>query len=279
VITDSQIHLWQRSTRERPWPEGQPIWPLKVPENLPAPVIALMDEAGVGRAVVVPPIWTGNDNSLQLQWCADYAGRFGVMGRFDLWTSERASLRTWREQPGMLGIRLSYGLETDWLQPEAAPWFWADAESLGIPVMVLVQGGQRPMLARIAQRYPGLRLIVDHLGLFTDDPRLRDPFEDFAESLALAGLPNVYAKVSALPAYSLEAYPYPRLYDYVRRAFDAFGPERLMWGSDVTRLAPATYRECLDHVACSLGFLSARDKEWILGKTAAAALDWPEDVT
>jgi predicted TIM-barrel fold metal-dependent hydrolase len=279
VIIDSQVHLWQRSTEEHPWPEGQPAWPLDMPEHLPAPMISLMDDAGVDRAVVVPPIWAGDENSIQLGWCADYPGRFGVMGRFDLWSGDREALESWLEQPGMLGIRLSYGLETGWLEPGAAPWFWAAAQRLGIPLMILVQGGQRPMLTRIAERYPGLTFIVDHLGLFTDDPRLRDPFEDFSETLALARLPNIYAKASALPAYSVEDYPYPRLHDYVRQAFDAFGPQRLMWGSDVTRLTRITYRECLDHVARTLGFLSVEDKEWILGKTAAEVLNWPVDAS
>jgi hypothetical protein len=49
-------------------------------------------------------------------------------------------------------------------------------------------------------------------------------FAELPQLLALARRPNVAAKVSALPRYSSEAYPYPRLHPHLRRVFDAFGP-------------------------------------------------------
>jgi predicted TIM-barrel fold metal-dependent hydrolase len=63
---------------------------------------------------------------------------------------------------------------------------------------------------------------------------------------------------------------------HLRRAFDAFGRERIMWGSDYTVLTAAghTYRECLDHIR-GLDFLSDEDREWVLWRTASTALNWP----
>jgi hypothetical protein len=57
--------------------------------------------------------------------------------------------------------------------------------------------------------------------------------------------------------------------------YDAFGPRRLLWGSDITRLA-STYPECLSHFREGLDFLSAEESEWICGKNAAEILRWPE---
>jgi hypothetical protein len=57
--------------------------------------------------------------------------------------------------------------------------------------------------------------------------------------------------------------------------FDAFGARRLRWGADITRLV-GSYAAWLDHFKQGLEFSSAEDKEWMLGKSAAEALRWPE---
>ena len=50
----------------------------------------------------------------------------------------------------------------------------------------------------------------------------------------------------------------------------------MMWGADRTRLT-STYEECIHHFSEGLDFLTAADKEWVLGKTTAAVLGWPEE--
>ena len=59
----------------------------------------------------------------------------------------------------------------------------------------------------------------------------------------------------------------------IRRVFDAFGPARTFWGSDVSRL-PCSYRECITHFTETIPFFSAEDKEWIMGKGICEWLDW-----
>ena len=61
----------------------------------------------------------------------------------------------------------------------------------------------------------------------------------------------------------------------IRRIYDGFGPQRMLWGSDISGL-PCTYGECLRQFSESLEFLTADDKEWILGKSLAKFYDWPE---
>jgi len=72
-----------------------------------------------------------------------------------------------------------------------------------------------------------------------------------------------------------DPYPFRDLQPFIKRIFDTYGPRRLLWGSDLSRLK-CSYRECLDQFRVSLDFLSEEDKEWILGKTLAAVLNWPE---
>ena len=73
-------------------------------------------------------------------------------------------------------------------------------------------------------------------------------------------------KVSSLPAFSTQAYPFPNLHPHIRAIHDAFGAERMIWGSDVTRLG-CTYDENVRLFSEALDFLSDEDKEWIFWRS------------
>jgi hypothetical protein len=71
-----------------------------------------------------------------------------------------------------------------------------------------------------------------------------------------------------------EAYPFPSLHPHIRRIVEAFGPRRVFWGTDLTRL-PCSYRQAVTLFADELDFLAAADKEWIMGRGIAEWLNWP----
>lgn len=128
--------------------------------------LPLMDEAGVDRAVVVPPRWPGDRNDYGIEAAKRYPNRFAVMGRIPLQDPKSAALLPkWKEQPGMLGVRVTFNTPTmiGWLKDGTADWFWPAAEKAGLPVMLLAFG-LVPMFAPIAQRHPGLQLVIDHMG-------------------------------------------------------------------------------------------------------------------
>ena len=64
--------------------------------------------------------------------------------------------------------------------------------------------------------------------------------------LPLAKLPNVAIKATGAPGYSAEQYPFRDIHDGLRRIYDAYGPDRFFWGTDITRM-PCTYRQCVTH--------------------------------
>lgn len=285
MIIDSQVHLWEAHRPDRPWPAEQIGKPSFVtmpgarphrPEPLGAEeLIGMMDQTGVDRAVIVPPSPVGDSNDTALEAAIRYPERFAVMGRFNAEADgARERLETWLEQPGMLGIRMTFFREhwARWLAPGVIDWYWSALERLNIPLMALAFGRIKEIGA-LAGRYPGLTVIIDHMGR---QSALRDDeaFADLDEMLALAKLPNVAIKASSLPCYTDDPYPFPKLTPYLKRTFDAFGPDRMMWGSDLTRL-PCSYRECLDHFAKELPFLSSDDRARVLGGTAAKWLRWP----
>jgi predicted TIM-barrel fold metal-dependent hydrolase len=91
--------------------------------------------------------------------------------------------------------------------------------------------------------------------------------------LALAKRPNIAVKVSCLPHYATDAYPFRALHPYIRRVYDTFGPKRMFWGSDLSRL-PCSYRQSLTYMCEEFPWLSAGDKEWILGRGLCEWLGW-----
>jgi predicted TIM-barrel fold metal-dependent hydrolase len=160
-----------------------------------------------------------------------------------------------------------------WLDEGSIDWFWAACERLEIPLMLLVPR-RLDAVARVAERHPGLTLIVDHMGRRSD---LHDDacFADLDELIALARFAKVAVKVSSAPCYSTEAYPYANLRPYLQRIVDAFGPRRSFWGSDVSRL-PCTYAQAVDHFLHELDFLRGEDLALVMGRALSQALRWPE---
>ncbi len=73
----------------------------------------------------------------------------------------------------------------------------------------------------------------------------------------------------------MEAYPLRDMTEHIKRCFDAFGPRRCYWGTDLTNaLAKATYRQRITHFTEELPFLSEEDKDWVMGKAILARLNW-----
>src|SRR5258708_21286859 len=108
-IIDSQVHIWAENTPERPWApnmEGR----AHLPEPLSAEkLLGMMDEAGVDAAILVPPSLEGDRNDLALAAAQKFSDRFAVMGRIDFTRpAARVALASWRDHPGMLGLRLTF---------------------------------------------------------------------------------------------------------------------------------------------------------------------------
>jgi L-fuconolactonase len=272
LIVDAQVHTWGADTPERPWPPGRAAQAQKPYPVTAEMIVAGMDEAGVDRVVLVPPSWEGDRNDLALAAAARYPGRFAVMGRYPLDQPDPAAVRTWREQPGMLGMRFTFHGEGQraWLTDGTGDWLWAAAEVVRLPVMVFVPGAVGEFGA-IAERYPGVPFVIDHLALW--GAKDGEAFRGLDEVLALARLSNVAVKASALPCYSSESYPFPGLHQYIRRVFDAVGPRRTFWGTDWTRL-PCTWREAVTLFTEELPWLSGEDLEWVMGRAVLEWLRW-----
>ena len=275
AITDAQAHLWKAESPDWPWVPGRK-------PQLPEPftierLLALMDEGGVDRVVIVPPSWPGDRNDYALEAAKRYPNRFAVMGRLPIEKREQAAalLPKWKEQPGMVGVRLTFQAAMEKLLTEGhADWFWPLAEKYDLPVMFFAPGNI-PKFASIAERHPRLAMIIDHMSLNQDIAREGKIAEAIGPVVAMAKYPNVSVKVSSAPNFSKEPYPWRDTFDAIKRCFDAYGPRRCYWGTDLTNsLAKATYRQRITQFTEELPFLSEQDKDWVMGKAILERLKW-----
>lgn len=273
LIVDSQVHIWGANTPERPWParaHAQRDIPLGHEQLLKD-----MDGAGIDRVIIVPPSWEGDRNDLAIEAVKQHPDRFAIMGRFNPEAPDaKAAIKTWLQQPGMLGMRFSFHIPVlqEPLVAGKFDWVWAEAEKLGIKLMILVPQSFVHVIDDIAARYPGLKIIMDHMSLTSGKPE-DETFRDFDKLLPIAKRPNVAVKASALPNYIADPYPFKKIQVHAKRAYEAFGPKRLFWGSDWSR-SNVPYRQHIDMWLKDAPWVKEEDKEWIMGRGVCEWLGW-----
>src|SRR2546428_4434063 len=118
-----------------------------------------MDAAGVDAAVIHPPTsWDPNANELAVEAARQHPNRFAILGNFPLDKPEsRALVDTWKQRPGMLGLRFTFlqpHMKT-WPTDGTIDWLWPAAERAGVPV-ALQAATFMPKVGEIAERHPRL---------------------------------------------------------------------------------------------------------------------------
>lgn len=270
LIVDSQIHIWENgrmSAHHR-----------QIPTYSMEDALAEMASAGVDAAVIHPPSTLGEKvNELAVEAVKAHPDKFCILGHFDLQAPNKEDIvRDWRHRPGMVGFRFTFNQphQKAWWTDGSLEWFWTACEREKLPVGLLA-GGNMKAFGAIAERHPGLKLHIDHHGRAGGGTGVTDDtaFADIEDMLALAKYPNVAVKLSGAPSYSSDSYPYRNIQKYIRQIFDAFGPQRCFWGTDITRM-PCSYRQCVTMFTEELPWLKGRDLELVMGRAVCDWLGW-----
>ncbi|MBV9249074.1 MAG: amidohydrolase family protein [Acetobacteraceae bacterium] len=269
-IVDAQIHLWGSGLPSN-------LAHRQVTHFTAEEAIPLMDEGGVHAAVIHPPGWDPHSHEMALTAVQDYPGRFATMGSLPLERPDsRARIASWRDQPGVLGLRYTFLHDPvrQWLADGTIDWLWAEAEKASVPIAMLATDSLGE-IGRIAERHPGLRLTIDHLGGRGGLTTLKDAaaMTHMPRLLALAKYPNIAVKATGAPGYSSEAYPFRSMHTYLRQIYDSFGPPRMFWGTDITKM-PCSWRQCVTMFTEELPWLSNEDKRLVMGDALCAWWGW-----
>ena len=275
---DAHHHVWDLSVRDQDWITGPGLAPLR--RNFAIEDLAPQARAaGVSRTVLVQTITVAEETPefLTLAEQSDLIG--GVVGWTDLTrpdvSDELARLRELPEGRHLKGIRHQVQGEPDpeWLLREDVRRGLTAVAEAGLVYDLVVLPQQLPACARAAQRHPELTFVLDHLG---KPPVAAGQSEPWATDVrALAALPNTVCKLSGMVT---EADPKnwttSDLAPYADTVLEAFGPGRLMFGSDwpVCTLV-ASYAEVADIAGQLAEKLSESEREEIFAGTATRVYD------
>jgi L-fuconolactonase len=273
MIVDSHCHIMSPDQRKYPRDLGSnPVGWLR---DLSAEeFIALNDAAGVERAILVQAFGAYRyNNSYVADAAARYPDRFVAVCIVDALRPDAPQmLDYWVKERGVKGLRV-----VTWTEPELMlddprlDRLWHRASELRIPVCVLTNFHQVPRIRRVLEHFAELRLALDHLGL----PRLDDGphFSDEQPIFDLARFNNFYGKFSSWTIAAAAKHGEQARVDFWRRLVDAFGAQRLMWGTNFPASNDRTYQGFVDYAQEQLSFLSSAERRWIFGETALSL--WP----
>ena len=268
-IIDAQVHIWSKTVT--------PTTGLhrKVEKFTAEELLREMDQAGVDATLIHPPGgWDPDSNAVAIEAARKYPDRFAIMGQFALDVPEnRKRIDGWRNQPGMVGLRWPFlqPAQQKMLMDGEIEWLWPAVEKEGLP-LAMMGGVFLPKFRAIAERHPKLKLLIDHCGL-NRHGQDAEAFVHLDELLTLATLPNVAVKATGAPHYSTQGYPFRNIQDGLHRIFDAFGPKRMFWGTDITRMT-CSYRQCVTFFTEELPWLRGNDLKDVMGRSLCRWIGW-----
>lgn len=273
---DAHAHVWSDDLANYPlgpWATPAAMKPATFTDD---ELLATVQPHGIDRVVLIQhaPLH-GYDNSYILDCARNRPGTFSVVAMINERTPNlKERLRDLRDQ-GARGIRIGPTKHADrtlnvdppnWLNAPGMQLLWQHAAELGVAVCPLLSPDFLPTVEPMCARYPDTTVVIDHFG------RIKMGNKEHAQWLTtLAKHKNVYIKVSAFKNFGDKRAPYGDLAPLMRLVIDAFGPERLMWGSDLPyQLNDGnTYGDAVALIRDEMQGLSDTDRAAILHDTAA----------
>ncbi|MEO1999629.1 MAG: amidohydrolase family protein [Planctomycetaceae bacterium] len=288
-VVDTHMHVWAADVKRFPFrhPYQPQMRSAKIGATLER-LVAEMDTFGITHCILVQTIYHGWDNTYTAHCVQQFPKRFKGHGLIDPTDARVADkLKYWMTERGLSGMRFSpiyyqngqHGGD-DWLTSPEHHRLWKTAGKLQAVFNFFIGPNQLPKLGEMAQRFPEVRVVVDHLGQM--DLAADDAEDQIRKLLSVARHPNVFVKVSELSSVSKSrTYPFPDAFPTIRRVYDAFGPDRLLWGTGYPGAVRAAYNrpsvtDELAMIRTHIPFLTVDDRQKILGENALKLWQIPE---
>ncbi len=282
IIVDTHMHVWADDPQRYPFPHPYSA-EFKEPAHKGTVEMLIddMDEYGCTHAVLVQVIFHGWDNTYIADCVKRYPQRLRGHGLIDPTDPQVADkLEYWMKEQGLHGMRFSpiyyqngqHGGD-GWLNADETHRLWKKAEELEAVFNFFIAPPQLPKLETMVKAHPDVRIILDHYSQM--DLAQADPEPDFRRLLHMAKYPHVWVKITELSSVSKsKVYPFEDGYPYVKRVYEAFGPDRLLFGTGYPGTARGAYNrptlgEEIALIRDKMPFFSKEDTAKILGLNAA----------
>lgn len=268
---DAHVHVWTADTQAFPLADGFDRESMQPPSFTPEELLRHCRPAGVERIVLVQMNFYGFDNRYMLHVMRAHPGTFGGIAIVDhTQPGVAVRMRELAEQ-GVRGFRIyamtenAKGLDQD----KAMHEMWREAAEQGVAMCLLTDPAVLPKIHELCRRFPQTTVVIDHFARLG----MRGPANParLQQLLKLAEFEGTHVKVSAFYALGDKRPPYLDLAPMIRQLRDAYGTERLMWGSDCPYQVQGehTYQASLSLLRDRLDFLTAAERRQLLETTAA----------
>jgi predicted TIM-barrel fold metal-dependent hydrolase len=267
---DAHVHVWTPDTVAYPLGEGFAKSEMQPLRFTPDELLAQCRAVGVDRVVLIQMSFYQFDNRYLLDAIAKQPSVFRGVAVIDHKTPEVGKAMRQLQRQGVAGFRLYANAQAvgSWIDSREMAAMWTCAAETGQAICLLANPDALPAIERLCGFFPRTRVVIDHFARIGMDGTIRAT--DLDNLCRLAALPQTFVKTSAFYALGRKQAPYVDLAPMIRRLRDAFGAERLMWGSDCPYQVASghTYAASLSLIRDRLDFLTAEEKKWMLRKTA-----------
>lgn len=270
MIVDSHQHFWQLGRFDYPW--MSPELGVLYRDYLPSHLESILKKCGVAKTVLVQASNSLAETHWLLSLAEGYSFIAGVVGWVDLTDAglER-ELAILVANPKFKGLRHLVESEPaeDWLAQPSVLQGLRTLATFGVSYDLLVHTRHLKYARTVAESCPELRLVIDHMA---KPPIAGGEIREWSQQIkSLAASPNVYCKMSGLVTEANHnSWRSEDLRPFVERAFEYFGPGRMLFGSDwPVCLLAATYDQVLESFQSILAGLSEPDRKAVFGENAA----------
>jgi L-fuconolactonase len=265
---DAHQHFWRYSAREFEWIE-EPMAAIRQ-DFLPPDLNAEMGAAGVDRVISVQARQTIEETEWLLQLADLHNWIAGVVGWVPLISPDvNVALERFAANPKFKGVRHILQSEPDaYMESDDFARGLKEVTRLGLTYELLVLRQQLPSAIGLVDRNSNLTMVLDHIG----KPNIAwNELEPWRQNIReLARRPQVYCKISGMVTEAdFLHWDEAQLQPYLDAVLEAFGPERLIFGSDwpVSRVAIG-YVEWVELVDRFASCLSVTERDSLFSGSA-----------
>ncbi|HVU86559.1 MAG TPA: amidohydrolase family protein [Pirellulales bacterium] len=267
---DAHVHVWTPDTAKYPLSAGYMRDEMVPASFTPEQLFAHMRPCGVGRVVLVQMSFYGFDNSYMLDSIRAFPSVFSGIAVIDDSVARPQDEMRRLKPLGVRGFRIyPRNMPVDrWLESPGLKAMWECGAAERLAMCCLVNPDALPAIDRMCEDHADTPVVIDHCARIGMTGEIHEA--DLTQLCRLARHKNTYVKISAFYALGKKKSPYTDLAPMIRKLYEAFGAQRLMWATDCPYQVQGehTYPDSIELVRSRLDFLGADDRAWLLHKTA-----------